>query len=778
MTQELPPHPANLELDDWLQFSLESEDETYRLLALKEIRRTGCSSSLLPHLQRIYKTDASPPCRGLAQEILLQEKVRSQRAKFAATLDLSPQTLTTYIQETHPIMARLLCQALRKSPSKEILDVWRATLSPTTAPTILEAGLTILGRFGTPQDTALAEPFLSHEDPGTVCAALDLFHHHDPEMLQVHICPALGSDCPEIRLHAIRRLAGFDPSEALKFIADFLESPDPFFRQLGIPELMLLPFEVSERTFIHFLAREEMPLLLVTAGLGLCSNPAPRVPEKVYAIFLSSVGPKAAILQTIFRMTVSVIQAAGILQEPMETYMAGLKKRLEKTKSEIRIRVALSELENPEPDVRLAAIQSLQPHLESLKVKTALEFQVETETDPEVKNALCLLLGLQPPPPPETISLEALEKELADGTFSEQPPDRQQRLLGQINSRDAFRRLRTHLLAFDTRSLKKAVFFEFLHRFERYARPEDFENLFPLLDDPDPGRIAAAIKTIGVQRYEAVLKKAPTFLAHDDPRVKKAILELYLTYNREGAFGYLKEMLSATNSTVKTGALNLLAMMDFPTAEPILREFLRKEKDEKARIHAGMLFVSNISEDSLYQVYQISHTREGAAIPSYKALWVGALEAAEAVLSQDRGRLQAEMVQRLETEKAIKAAPPPGYAFDNYRRSNDDIKTTIRVEKEAETAKADLTFAIVLKILFWGTLAIGFPLWYYFFSFLPRQTSSGPGMEAAQPLASGTTGLASGTTRPAPSNPLSAAYQKIKEALGLEKSQRRTLEIK
>lgn len=713
MHDELMPAgklPEKLDLNDWIQYTLDSEDETDRQIALEELSATGVPPYLAARIREISARDVSSVCRQLALWIESCERARNELKPQLKKLELSPVNIIMLLENAEAATATVLLQMLRKAPPAEVLDQWRHGLKSEKNPRMLQVGLTLLGKFGNAEDAQEVLPFLDHQDTEVVCAALTLLQNQSAELFKQQVRKGLTSKSVKIQLHAVHLLRSIDLEEAIKYIEAFLFSKNPLVRQKALRELMLVPFDRVSPIFLQYLGREIQPLLLVKAGFVIAFNPLPDFPLKLFDIYQFSREVKKHILQLVLKQLVESIQSAGILKQTFDEYMLELKQKINFKRSELVIRCALKDLGNSDKNMRLSAIDRLAPYTEYPSIAQALARHLQIESDEEVKAATELLLGGSVP------LNKPLPKAMTDiKDFLALEAKEQRNVLKQIRSNEdwsANRSLLTRLLA---ENLKKNIQLEIIRVFGRFGSRIDSSGLIPFLDDQDPSVVAAAIKTIGTIDIDVMLPHLNRFLADDDPRIKSAALEIYVLADKEGAIQYLASMLGSTTLATRRVGLSLLPQIDYSSAEPLIWRLLKYEGNGELKIQAAYMVAANPTKEGLYKLFSISHKKEGDLKDGYDELWNLALVSAESLFATSREEIEAECWEAFKADNEKKSEDKSAYSYSSVV-GEADILAMAGKEEDKTLLETVFLHLEEFKMFYVAGLLIILPVFYYLFS--------------------------------------------------------------
>jgi hypothetical protein len=622
--------PDKLELNDWIQLSLDSEDEIFRQIALEELSATGVPPYLSAKIREMSARDESEVCRKLSAWVLGIDDARAELRPIMKRLELSPVNVMMHLENSPPVFSHIFIQLLRKAPDEEILDMWRAGLPGETNPLMVQIGLKILARFGKSADAELGLKFLDSLDSDIVCAALSLIQSQNIELFKTNISKGLKSDSIKIKLHAVHLLRSIDEIEAVKFTSSFLFHRNPLVRQRALRELMLFSFSLVEPIFIRFLSREVQPLLLVKAGFVTSFNPSAELPLKIFEVYQLARGIKKHILQLILKQLVESVKSAGILKQSFEEYMGELKQKIDQKRSELVIRCAVKDLANEDRNLRISAVDRLAAYVEFPSIKNVMSEHLKIENDQEICAVLENLLV-----PSANFSDEVEEQKFAETSFED--VDRflaleikeQKRWLRQIKTDEHWHNNRSFLIKLVKSGLQKNILLEIMKVFEHFGSRIDSPHLMPSLEQKNPSIVSAAIKTIGQIDLDVILPHLNRFLADEDPRIKSAALEIYILADKEGAIQYIDSMLRSASAPTRRIGLSLIPQIDYASAEPLLWNMLKYEANAELRLQAFYMIAANPTQEGIFKLFSITHDKTGEARKGYEEIWELALTSGE-----------------------------------------------------------------------------------------------------------------------------------------------------
>ncbi|KAF1083161.1 MAG: hypothetical protein GQF41_0928 [Candidatus Rifleibacterium amylolyticum] len=668
--------PDRLDLNEWIQLSLDSADETDRQIALEELVTTGVPPYLQAKLREISARDASPGCRQLAAWIENLDRLKAELKPQIKGLDLTPAAIENLLDHDEPGRASVIIQLLRKPPSEQALQQWRDRLATEKNPRLLEIGLTILGKFGVAADADFATMLLLEADVEVVCAALSLLHQRDESAFKRQVRNGLTSRSFRVQLHAVHLLRLVDSNEALKYIKAFLFHKNQLIRQRALRELMLIDFARVENLFLQYLGTEIQPLLLVKAGFVAAFNPSREFPLKIYDIMLLAKDQKKHIMQLILRQSVEAVQAAGLLDQPLEAYMADLKKQIDRRRAEITVRCAVRDLASSRRELRASAIDRLSAYAGYPAIIQALKKHLEIESDDELKKSISILLEPASPPTSEKRDEArpvAVSKAFPDAaSFIRLPLMEQRRLLKDINDNTSYLAARQTLLALLKADIKKSLLLDVLKVLNEFGSRIDAPAILPMLENSEPPIMAQAVKTLGKLDIDSILPTLNRFLADDDPRIKSAALEVYLVADKEGAVQYLSSMLRSAVADTRRIGLSLLPQLDYPSAEPLLLRLLKYEGNEELIVQASYMVAANPTRDGLELLFANTHDKLGELKPGHEEIWQLAMISAESVFAQPAVDIEAACWEAYKAEHAELSSEKSAYAYDSVVGDADD----------------------------------------------------------------------------------------------------------
>jgi hypothetical protein len=662
MTSHAPPVslPKSLDSHDWLEQALTDPRETGRLLGLEEILATSLPSALHPMIVGLAETDPAELCRGAAQRILRIEAGRRQLPPDLAAIELTPNMVGVIIENADPAIKAFLLKHPRKSQAPELLQLWRECLSLNSSPALVEFGLLLLARYGIESDGEYALPHLTSDAPDIGRAAIDLLASVNPGLFQQHAHTAFLSEHLEVCFRALRRLAPLDPGEAMNYLRYYLSDGNPLIRQKALREGLLLPFEQTETLWLHTLGIETWPLLLVTAGLQIACNPRPDLPEKLYEIASVSTGIKKHILHVTIQQVFTSIHQAGILTQPIQEYLDALKERLRRKKTDRILQAALAGLQHAEPLVRQAAIEDLAPYSGLEQVQKVLSTRLTTETDPEIRTMIAALIGTNEPETPLRF-----HQGLSVEQFLKHPVRDQVRVIQDIRTPETFRDARALLQALLTAGAARQVVLRSIGKIGEFGSPGDAAAIQSFLKDSATALVTAALRALGRLTPDDLSLEISRLLQHDDPLVKFAALEIYLTLDKTAALQQFSGLLRHERPAIRQLALTHLSLIDFSSSGPHLMEFYQRESLPDLKFQAGCMLMSNPSETGIFILYNSTHNDKNETVPDQRDFWEMAVAAAVPLLFPTPEGLREFCHTRREQQKP--KAAPPAYAFQQVQ---------------------------------------------------------------------------------------------------------------
>lgn len=662
--------PERLDLNEWIELSLNSEDEVSRQIALEELVTTGVPPFLVARIREISGRDQSSVCRQLALWILSLEKARSELKAQIKGLEVTPAVIAEFLAGAEPAKASVITQLLRKAPSEEVLRLWRESVAVEKNPRMLEVGLTLLGKFGCETDAELVPMLLLGGDADVVCAGLTLLQQRDVAAFKKQVRIGLTSRSFRVQLHSVQLLRQVDCDEAIKYIQVFLFHKNALIRQKALREMMLINFDKVENLFLQYLGREVQPLLLVKAGFVAAFNPAAEFPLKIYDIMLLANSLKKHILQLILRQSIESIQAAGILKQGVDEYLVELKQRIAFRRSEQIIRCAVADLASKDSKMRASAIERLSPYAENQSIKAALKKHFAVETVDEVKLLIEPLISDEKLRPATPMTGMPSPKEFAALSVKDQ-----RAAVASVNTAEAYLAGRQALFAILKCDVRKNIVLEILKTIGRFGSRIDSQVVAALVEDKDPSVSAQAVKTLGIIDIDAILPNLNRFLADDDPRIKSAAFEVFLLADKEGAVQYLASMLRAAAIATRRIGLSLLPQLDYPSAEPLLWRLLSHEAHVELQAQAGYMVAANPTREGLFRLFAFTHGKNGEIKPGFEEIWRVGLISAETVFHRQPDDMERECWEAFKADLEDNTPGKSDYSFNSVLGDADTLES-------------------------------------------------------------------------------------------------------
>ncbi len=658
--------PDKLDLNSWIQYALYSEDEISRQIALEELITNGVPPYLQAKISEISSRDVSSVCRQLASWVDSLERARIELKPLFKGAELSTSFVRELMNASESARAAVLPQFLRKAPAEDILDQWRELLVAEKNPRMLEIALTILGKFGRASDADAVPMLLLDGDSDVICAGLSLLQQRDVNAFKVNVRQGLSSRSFKVKLHAVHLLRMVDCEEATKYIESLLFHKNALIRQKALREMVLVGFDKVENLCMQYLSRETQPLLLVKAGFLLAFNPSKDTPLKLFDILNLANDSKRHILQLILRQIVEAIQAAGILNQTLESYMSELKQKIRFRKSEQVIRCALRDLASKDEIFRISAIERLTQYAGYPSIGEALIKHLESEKSANVRQMIEEITGSD-----KKISVCFTDSFPEADELLKLKPGEQKKTISSISSSEAFSKVRNKLASL-TKHVGKNILLEILKVYNRFGSRLDSPVIIGFLDDQDASIVAQAIRTLGAIDIDAILPHLNRFLAHDDPRIKAAAFEAFLQTDKEAAVQYLASMLKSAAVATRRIGLSLLPQLDYPSAEPLLWNRLRHEANAELKLQAGYMVAANPTREGIQKLYGFSHDKNGEVKPGYDEIWNLALMSAENAFQLPPAQIESDCWEYYKVELEQAATEKSSYAFSSVVGDNEN----------------------------------------------------------------------------------------------------------
>lgn len=724
--------PQTLELNDWLKLSLTSSNEIYRQIALEEMIANGYVPELEKLLINLSEKDPSSSCKIQIQWLLKLEQTRTQLKSLIKKLDITPEFVAFQIQKGDYAKITLCSQMLRKSPSKNTLELWRNALSTVTEPRLIETGLNILCKFGNSSDVEFGLNQLQNQDLQVVCAALSLLAKYDKDLFRKNIRLGLSSKAASVLLHSVHLLRTIDEHETIKYLSSLILNKNALVRQKALRELTLIDFDKVENLFWQYISHEDCPFLLVKAGFLATFNPARHFPFKIYDIMALSSGIKKHILQLILKKVIEAAQASGVIKnQDLNACMLEIKRYISNKKAEQNIRLAVANLSSQDASLRLSAVDVLSQFTSNQQIKALLVKQFKIETNEEVKSHLSSIIEDKDAPPltasqaieaasstivqAEKLASKEKNENLASTNslttskaldsgnanevslsnfpnttnFVKLTPKEQKKYIHLIDCIEKYPICKKTLIEVLDFNIKKSIILEILKLICEYGNAEDAKSIYHLTKSQDQSVVAQSVKTIGIIDLDIILPDLNKFLANDDPRIKSAAFEVYAIADKAAAVQYVGTMLKQTALSIRRIGLSLLPQLDYPSAEPLLWWLLNHETNVELQDQAGYMIAANPTKDGIVRLFEFTHDKNGEIKEGLGEMWKAGLVSAEAVFEST-----AEEIEQNCWDNHISNAIEEGSEKSDYKfKSVVGEKEEIEAELEARSVNLESNVA-------------------------------------------------------------------------------------
>ncbi|MBI3038737.1 hypothetical protein HYY75_06785, partial [bacterium] len=346
--------------------------------------------------------------------------------------------------------------------------------------------------------------------------------------------------------------------------------------------------------------------------------------------------------------------------------LSKLKESLVKQKEKLVFNLALRDLNSSDAETRQNAVRRLQPNLNLPEVSEALKKRLGIEPDEDIKNLLSAIVQKYEAPRRKDFT-----DKIEPAAFCALPIKNQRIILGTISSPESFEASRDLIIKLLSSDLPRQILLEIIEKANSFGKKTDAKALSRFFQHRDAPVVAAAIKACGKLDIDSLLTAFNKFLQNDDPRIKAAALEIFLVADKEEAVRYLSSMVRSVSLSVRRQTLNLLPLLDYAAAKPMLFYLFNSEPNLELKLKAGCIIAANPTTEGVVAIFKASHNEQGAITPDFADLWQSALEAAEPVLGKPRHLLEEECSK--ETAKDLKAqeAPVQNYSYKKVARQKE-----------------------------------------------------------------------------------------------------------
>lgn len=674
----------SLDIQEWLEYSLNSSNEIERLLALEDIEYQGLIEDYQDKIEQIANNDPSKECKELANKILKKLDIKKSLLSLEVIL---PNKIYNLSEKNFNLIAELVSSFIKKSLDPDLLNIWRQNLDVESNPYIVSIGISILSKCGNKEDLELvhkvSQKFFNNIH---VCkASLDFYSNFATEKLLTEISKYLTHDELDVRIYAVRKLRLLDQPEAILYVKSLLYSKEPLLRLKALRELLLFDFTLSSDLYLQHLAMETIPYLIVVSGSAITFNPNPDFPAKIYDIILSTQNDiKKNILQSVINQLLYSIHASGILKEPIQDYLERLKQNLIERKNKAKVKIAIYNLQSDDSSLRLEAIKILSEYINSENIKKLLQKHYEKEEDSEIRAYLENLLNIKTQEQAQTnleniqnIQIQQTQTSLSSTVtydinefinlvqtqkFYKLQPNEQNKLLNLIQSSQDLEKISNYINLLVERVTNKSVIINLLDKIYKFGLglkgKLDGSNIIKLLNHSEAAVISQTIKTLAKLNIDQLMLFLPKLIQHEDIRVKRAVLEVYQVYDKNSALQHIKGMLLSNSQSIKKTAISLLATIDYTLVEPIIIEYINREKNKSLLQQAAYIIATNPSINGLYELQKIVFTNDGKLLEEFEEVWNSALEAAIPYLAPSKDELLGKIEEKAkQTEKPKEQKP-------------------------------------------------------------------------------------------------------------------------
>lgn len=718
--------PISLDINSWIQFSLASNSEVTKQIALEELSANGVSPYIIATIREMSARDKFSSCRELASWVEKLDNAKFEVKRQLKGIEASPQNLQLFLDEANAAEASIVTSFIRKAPPENILQEWRQNIanhlnasndSTNSNSKMLQIGLTILGKFGIQEDAQLAVPFLSSPDAETFISALSLLQLRDMVLFRQNIKFGLTSKSIKIQLQAVHLLKKLDLDESVTYLEAFLRSKNSLVRQKALREIMLIPFDHVEHIFLQYIGRETEPLLLIKAGLTVASNPSPELPLKLYDILLLSNGDKRFILDLIIKQMVEAIHSSGILTVSIDNYINDLKQKLDLRRSEITIKNAIRDLQSKDTSTRHLAIERLIPFQHFPSVKEFLNKQAKQEKDKEIQLTIETEKSYAEVDPEVSVntSLNAKDvKSIANiEDFLKATAKHQRNFFSSMRKLDKFTENKETLLKILSEGDAKGNILSALRILNLYGIKSDAKYIKPFLQHKDTAVQAGAIRAIGKVDIDNLLPLLNQFLVSKDIRIKSAALEIYVKTDKEAAIQYLASMLSATSANTRKTALSLLPLIDYPSIESLLWKLLEREPNLQLKTQVVFMIATNPTIKGIQKIYSVVHKSDGSLKSECHKMWEIAITSAHNSLGKEREELEDECKLHFQKEIEQQSKEKSDYSYISLIEK-PSVKKTDKNELLKHIAdnlwefkRLYITVVVLAMPLIWKIMSVG-----------------------------------------------------------------------
>ena len=706
---------------------------SFRIFALEEVIKSGCSSEILSVLEEIRATEDDPECSMLITHAInaVQSRLNGIKNIESISVEDADKFLASWNEADDNLRMYIISNLPARLP-KEIRGLG-PELVVGCSPLLTARVIRTFSRNWPEDKFSIITNNLHSESLVLKLASLRTMVHLKPDLLLDDLPDLLASSDPEIKALAIRGLVKIDKEEALNHLQALLLSPTKTERLAGIQNCPFLPFETVKPLLLKYFAAETNSELLTKAGWIIEMNPDVEVPFTLFEIAERSPARKADLVKKVLNEAVRLLSKSGILGDKFVEYTHKLQNWVNKRNALRFVRQLVTKLDAEKVPADIE--QQITVTIKQPIVKEAFKEALEWPLSNLAKSRLANYLGIT-----DKSAVQTLSEPQKQEKVSEVPVETKQSLslfemLATITPEKASEKFDKFLLLItnkDSASDLKIAVFQCLTRC-KLSGAEDIA--VKMIKSHDIAVATAAVEYLGIVNPDCIFPYLGQCLKVTDVGMKSAALGILKNFDYNQAISSLRAMMYSNDKIQQNMAMECIGQFDFALVRDMLTEFLCQSFSESI-IEAGLChFAANPSSDNVYSLYKIEQAHKGKIAEQARSLreacpeptqeMAGSLteektetkavnekDKTEEVKAEKEAK-EAELKERLRVEKEKKASKRPAYAY------HSPVEAPERTSKQQLIAIWEMLCAFVqskaLPISIVAFLIIAPSVYYIFF---------------------------------------------------------------
>jgi HEAT repeat protein len=615
---------------------LNSDKRSVKIQAIVKLTRAGkgelAIKALLPYLDssdREISFFASQAAGKIAQRAKidlasLTEERESASVAMPAEASVSPYTRETFLNASKEKVSALL-DTIRTSPEK---------IPDESLPAV---GV-FLSRHGGIIDAGFLEKHLLKDNSNLALPFINAAESIAPNILPRVLPHLLASSEPLVRSRSVSALRKIDPEEAERHFSDLLTSRNPENRLAAIGIGFLFPFERVKGYILSMLPDERDQEVLTACQTVLASNPETDTALSILDCIDAVAADQKPMLTIIFRTICQAIAATGMLSTEQASPDAMIRlwkqQRLQSFLYDIEIQLAFAD------DQKKASIiawigknrqhQKVQELIERLGKNPQTEEVFRQLTRKQIPDKAAATVSVETgaeasPVARQKLPTAAPEEVPAINTSAESPsePTSDQQAIARPADTDKLQKLRN--MEIDDFAPNKSWIIKDAQSAEPVLRAEALNTLLRI--HPGNKLVGLAKEAIDCESIEVrtasfkilerldpdfLKDKISLLLQENDANLRVRAVRFGLKFKQSESIEALKRLLQSEEQSVRSNAVNCLAICPFNITFKLLMDQLDKEDHPVIARQITSILMSNPSKAVLKALDNITKTTNPA----------------------------------------------------------------------------------------------------------------------------------------------------------------------